>query len=300
MERKALGYALATVLIWGSSFAAIRASFEGGFTPGTLLVVRFLIASALFALYACWPGTSFRLPARSDIWRIAGLGFIGITVYHFGVTYGETTVSAGTAGMIIASAPIFTMILAVVLLNERLSRTGWVGLVIGFTGIALIMFGAEGASFTVSKEVMYLLIAAIATSLFFVYQKPYLKTYRPLELTAYVTWFGSIPFLVALPDVVPVVRDATAEALGAAIYLGIFPTAIAYVLWAVALQEGEAGLISSLLYFEPVVAIVVAWLWLGEWPPTLSLIGGGVAIVSVGLIQWAHARDRRKLVESSR
>ncbi|MBO0587391.1 DMT family transporter [Sporosarcina sp. E16_8] len=292
MNKKAFLLALFTVIVWGSGFAAIRASLLGGYSPGHLVLTRFLIASSVFAIYALWPGTTFRLPRKEDILKISVLGWIGISVYHWGVTYGEVTVSAGTAGMFIASAPVFTALIAVIFLKERLSTLGWVGMFVGIIGIFLITIGSEGTSFTISKGVIFILIASVATSAFFVFQKPLLRIYRPIELTAYFTWAGTLPFSIYYPGLLQSIQGATIEANFSTIYLGVFPAAIAYVAWATALSLGETGSVASMLYAEPVVAIIVALLWLQEFPSILSIIGGIVAIVSVIIVNWIGIKRR--------
>lgn len=286
MNKKAFILAALTIIIWGTSFVAIRASLLGGYTPGHLVLARFLIASSLFIVYAVWPGTKFRLPAAGDLLKIALLGFVGITVYHVGVTYGEQTVTAGTAGMFIASAPIFTALIAVVFLKERLTAFGWAGMGIGLLGVLLITLGSEGSSFSISSGALFILTAALAASVFFVFQKPLLGYYSAIELTAYFTWAGTIPLFVFTPGLLDGVRHATLEANLSLIYTGVFAAAIAYVMWAKALSMSDTGAVASLLYVEPLVAIIVAWIWLNEWPSTLSLAGGVIAIVSVVLIAW--------------
>src|SRR5699024_12678711 len=97
------------------------------------------------------------------------LGLFVISVYQLGVTFGEVTVSAGTASMFIASAPIFTAIIAVIALKERLKAIGWIGLGMGFIGIFLITLGTAGSTFTISKGGILFLIAAFAFFVFFVF-----------------------------------------------------------------------------------------------------------------------------------
>ena len=299
MNIKAFSIALFTVLIWGSSFAAIRVGLQGGYSAGHLILIRYLIASVLFAVYALWPGVKFRLPRKEDLLRIAVLGWIGITIYHLGVTFGERTVSAGTAGMLIGSGPIFTSLIAMFVLKERLGKWGWGGLIIGFAGIFIITIGSSGGtSLNIPKESLYILTAALATSIMFVYQKSLYTRYKSMELTAYFTWAGTLPFLFFFPGLLHDLHHASMEASLSALYIGIFPTAIGYATWAIALAAGKASSVSSTLYLEPIVAIVVAWFWIHEWPSTLSIIGGIIAISGVILVN-IKGKERVPLTEKA-
>lgn len=296
MNRKVFFIAFFTIIGWASGFAGIRASLLGGFSPGELMLFRFLIASFLFLLYAMYPRSNFKLPKKKDILFIISLGILGITFYHVGVTFGQQTVSAGTASMIVGSAPIFTTLIAVFILKEKMGGFGWVGLGVGFIGVILITLGSSGATFTLSKGLLLVLFATISTSFFFVYQKPLLQRYHPIELTAYFTWAGTIPMLVYLPGLFGNIQAATLEANLAAIYVGVVPAALCYATWAIALSLGNVSTLSSMLYLEPPIAIIIAWVWLSELPSTLSMIGGFIAISSVAIVNIFGQRKRR-LVE---
>ncbi|WP_085993550.1 DMT family transporter [Oceanobacillus senegalensis] len=294
MNKKALFLALFTVVIWASSFAGIRASLLGGYTTGHLVLVRFLTASGMFLLYSLLPGVHFHLPRKEDLLRIILLGWLGITVYHTGLTFGVESITAGTASMIVGSAPVFTAIIAVFILKERLALFSWIGLGIGFIGIILITLGTAGANFSISEGAFFVLIATIATSIFFVFQKPLHGRYKPIELTAYFTWAGTLPMLIFSPGLFETLQTATMEAHLSALFVGIFPAALGYAAWGIAISLGNPSSVTSMLYIEPVIAIVIAWLWLGEWPNSLSLIGGTVAISSVFLVNFAGRKQRER------
>lgn len=293
LNAKAFSLALFSILIWGSSFAAIRVSLQGGYDAGQNVLVRFSIASLLFLIYALWPGTKFRLPHKGDIIRILLLGWLGISVYHICVTFGMETISAGTAGMLVGSGPIFTALIAYFFLKERLTGLGWLGLGIGFIGILFIAFGSAGASLTLTSGALLVLLAAFATSIFFVFQKPLFARYSAIELTAYFTWAGTIPLFIFAPGIFTALQHATMEAHLSALYVGIFPAAIAYVTWSTALSMENASSVSSLIYLEPAVAIVVAWMWLHELPTPLALIGGIIAIGGVIIVNALGKRSRK-------
>lgn len=266
-----------TLLFWSSAFAGIRAGLAG-YTPGHLVLLRFLSASGVFILYAIIRG--IRPLALADIPKVALLGFTGITVYHTALTFGEVTVQAGTASLLIAAAPAFTALISFVALKERLTLWGWSGLAIGFAGVAVITFGS-GHSQGITQGALLILLSAVCTAFFFVYQKPLYKRYRPIDLTAYVTFFGTLPMLVFAPGLLHQIRQAPLPATLSAVYIGVFPAAVAYVAWAIALQGAKATSVSSALYVNPVLAIFIAWIWLREVPGMITLVGGLLAIVGV-------------------
>jgi drug/metabolite transporter (DMT)-like permease len=124
--------------------------------------------------------------------------------------------------------------------------------------------------------------------------------YAPLEFTTYVIWAGTLPLLVYLPGLVGAVRSAPLGATGAVVYLGIFPGAIAYALWVYALSRLSASVLSSWLYLNPVLAIAIAWIWLGEIPTALSILGGAVAMGGVMLVAFFGRRPGLGVVPEGR
>ncbi|WP_217587234.1 DMT family transporter [Lentibacillus saliphilus] len=294
MNKRAMILASMVIVIWASSFAGVKASLLGGYTPAHLVLVRFLVASSVFILYALMPGVKLSVPTKRDTIRIIILGFIGITVYHCGLTFGVETITAGSASMIVGSAPIFTAIIASIVLKERMPLFSWIGLGVGFIGIVLITFGTSDTAFSLSQGTLYVILATVATSFFFVFQKPLFTRYKPIELTAYFTWAGTVPMLVFLPGLGTNLAQATTSAHLAAIFVGVFPAAIAYAMWATALSYGNAGSVTTMMYLEPAIAIIIAWVWLDEWPNTLSLIGGSIAISSVFIVNLLGRKRRHK------
>lgn len=294
MDRKTFLFALFTVIIWGSGFAAIKASILGGFASGNLVLFRFLIASLVFLIYAFVTRATFQLPHKNDILRIAILGVIGITIYHVGVTFGQQTITAGTTAMIIGTAPVFTTLIAIFILKEKMEWFGWIGLGIGFIGITLITIGASpGEVFVLSKGIIIVFISAISASVFFVYQKPLFQRYGPIELTAYFTWAGTIPMFIFLPGLWDNIQRATLEANLSAIYVGVFPAAVCYAAWAIASSQGDVSKLAPMLYLEPVFAVLIAWIWLNELPSLLSITGGIIAVSSVAIVNIIGHKVRR-------
>ena len=278
---------IAALLLWASAFAGIRAGLVD-YGPGEVALLRFGTASVALALFAV--ATRMRLPDRRDLPTVALAGFLGITVYHVALNYGERTVAAGAAALIISSSPIFTSMLSSRYLGERITAWGWTGIVTSFLGVALISLG-EGGGAGINTDALLILIAAIATSLYFIVSKPPLRRYTGLEFTSYAIWAGTIPLLVFAPSLASQFAAAQPSSTIAVVYLGIFPGAIAYVLWAFALSRMPASSLSAFLYAQPVNAALIAWIWLGEVPAVLTVIGGFIAIGGVVLVNTKGRPD---------
>ena len=276
-----------TTVLWASAFAGIRVGLEN-YGPGQVALSRFLVASAVLAGYATI--TRMRLPERRDLPAVFLAGFLAFTLYHVALNYGEVTVSAGAASILINTVPVFTALLATVFLGERLRVLGWVGMGVSFVGAALISLG-EGEGLSLNPRAFVILVAAISSSVYFVFQKPYLEKYGALAFTTYAIWAGAILTIVFLPGLVSQARTAPLGTTLTMVYLGVFPTAIAYVTYAYVFSRMVASRAVSFLYLIPVMAYLIAWAWLGELPTPLSVAGAVLILTGVLIV---NARGRRR------
>jgi drug/metabolite transporter (DMT)-like permease len=276
-----------SLVLWASAFAGIRAGLRG-YSPAEVALLRYATASLVLAAYAAL--IRMRLPQRRDLPGLALTGVLGFTAYNILLNYGEVTVTAGAASLLIASMPVWSALLARFFLADRLRPLGWLGILISFAGVSLIATG-EAGGLHFNLHALVILAAAILSSIYTIVQKRYLVRYGALEFTAYTMWFGTLfmlPFAWRLPLTL---RHAPLPATLACVYMGIFPAAIAYVAYGYYLARATASRAVSYLYVIPVLAIAVAWLWLGEVPRGQSLVGGAISLAGVAVVQlWGHGR----------
>ncbi len=287
------------LVLWASAFAGIRAGLRltsaglpgaDGYGPGELALLRFGTASAALGLYAL--ATRMRIPDRADLPRLGMAGFLGISVYHVALNFGELTVQSAAASLLISAAPVLTALLSSLFLKERLSMTGWTGILVAFAGVALISLSG-GGKLRFTPGTLLILLSATVAAAFSILSKQHLRRHTAIEFTCYSIWAGTLPMLVFLPGLLRQARTAAPAATAAVLYLGLFPAALAYVLWNYALSRMPVSRLASFLYLSPVFAALIAWLWLGEVPAALTVIGGGIAILGVILVQTkGYAREK--------
>lgn len=265
------------LLLWASAFAGIRAGLRD-YGPGQVALLRFGTASFVLFVYASL--TRMRLPDRRDVPTIAAAGFIGISVYHVALNFGEQTVTAGAAALLISTSPIFTAILSAAVLKEHITPIGWAGILVSFGGVALIAFG-EGGDLSLNSDALIIVLAAFAASLYMIVGKRPLRRYTALEFTTYMIWAGTVPMLVFAPGLIEQLPGAAPASTWAVVFLGVFPGAVSYVLWSYALSRMPASVLATFLYAQPVNATVIAWIWLSELPSALAIVGGVISLAGV-------------------
>jgi drug/metabolite transporter (DMT)-like permease len=282
---------LTTVVLWGSAFVAIRAGLEN-YSPGGLALLRLLISSVIiyFILYRSRKERS--LIKKRDLYRVLFAGAIGIGCYNIALNYGEILVPAGMASFIVSQIPVVTTLLAVLFLRERMNRYGVLGMLLSVVGVAMIAF-SHRAEFGFYLSVLYIIFACFAVGCYNILQKPLLQQYKAIHLTAYAIWGGTIVLSVFLPNLIHDLQHTTFKATAIVVYLGIFPGVIGYSTWNYALSKIPASHAASFLYFMPVFATLIGWVWLGEVPTLIALIGALIALLGVWVVNYSYKKHLR-------
>lgn len=293
----ALGVAavLVTVVLWASAFVGIRA-IGPTFSPGSLTLGRLAVAAVVLgALVLPQLFKSRLLPQGREWWPILGYGVMWFGGYNVALNAAEHLLDAGTAALLINVNPILVAIMAGFFLKEGFPRWLLIGSLVAFGGVALIALGSGSGERSTADVagVLLCLLAAVLAAVSVIIQKPVLRKFPAGQ----ATWFGiMVGALCCLPftgQLVSELQSAPLPATLGLVYLGVFPTAIAFTTWAYALSLIDAGKLAATTYLVPGTTILISWLLLSEVPTIWGIVGGVVCLVGVGLTRRRAMASRR-------
>jgi len=284
----ALGAALVTIVLWASAFVGIRA-VTADLSPTSLALGRLTIGSIALGVLVALRG--FVRPTRRDLVRILASGLSWFAIYNVVLNTAERSIDAGTASMLVNTGPIFLAILAGVFLHEGFPPRLVLGCAVAFVGaivIGLATTSADAISGISPVGVVLCIAAALAYAIGVTLQKPALRRIPAAQVTWMACLTGAILLLPFAPTLVSELGTAHATSLGWLVYLGLFPTAIAFTTWAFALNRTAAGRLGSTTYLVPPMVIAMSWLALGEVPSAVAIAGG---ILCIGGVIVARSRS---------
>lgn len=273
-----------TLVFWASAFVGIR-HLAHDFSPGALSLGRLLVgALCLGVVVLTLPGGLPR-PTRRQWVSIVAIGVLWFGVYNVALNAGERRVDAGTAAMLIQVSPVLIAVLASIFLDERFTAYLAVGLGLAFAGVGLISLStaqSEGSDHDVVGVVLCLL-SALVYSVSLILQKPLVARLPAIQVTWLACTAGAIVCLPFIGQLVEQAWDAPASSNLWLVYLGVFPTAIAFTTYAYALRHMSASNLGITTYLVPPITIVMGLAFLDETPPSMAYVGGALALVGVAV-----------------
>ena len=316
----ASGAALITVVFWASAFVGIR-QVRHDFGPGPLALGRLIVGSVALGAFvglrklrtlsglrraSVSPVSGGHSPvpdavssgsmSPGEAWiRLAVIGVLWFGVYNVALNAAERRVDAGTASMLVNVGPILIAALAAVVLREGFSGQLAAGIAIAFAGVVVIGLATSDGGSADVWGVVGCLVAAIAYAIAVVTQKPLLTSRPALVVTWIACTIGVVVSLPYAPELIRELRTADAGNIWWIVYLGVFPTALAFTTWAYALARTSAGRLGVSTYAVPPIAILLGWWLLGEAPAGLAYLGGVLCLLGVYVSRRTPRSVRREV-----
>lgn len=280
-ERARIAGALTlALLMWASAFVVIR-SLGAHLSAGPLALTRIVIGSA--ALGLAMLVRRERAPVGRALARAVLAGLLWFGVYMVALNAAERWVDAGTSSLLVNTGPLFVALLAGWWLHEGFPRALLGGCLVALAGAGLIAFSVSGNG---SHELLgagLCVLAALAYALAMVVQKPALATTGALPVTWAACTAAALALLGFLPQSLHELSHASAAMLLDVLYLGVGPTATAFLLWAYVLSRMDAGRLGATTYAVPPLVVMLSWAWLGQVPPALAIPGGVLCLAGVAI-----------------
>lgn len=280
--------ALFAVVVWGASFIATKVALHD-VSPITIVWLRFTMGVLILGAAVQLRG-QFAWPNRNEWLYFSLLGFLGITFHQWLQSNALQTSEAGTTAWIVSTTPVFMALLGWIVLKERLNWLKTTGILLAFIGVLIVVSKGDFSTISVGKfgapGDKLIMVSALNWAVFSVLSRRGLKTYPASLMMFYVMALGWIftSILFFSGSYITEVSNVTFNGWVGITFLGIFCSGLAYIAWYDALQQLSSAQTGVFLYIEPLVAVVVAFIILSEAITFASLIGGGIILVGVWLV----------------
>ena len=283
------------VIVWGSGFLATKLGLQYA-PPFTFLTLRFafgmlLVIPIALAVRPRWPDSSLQ-------WlHVAIAGLLMHAVNLGGSHYAQYLgMSAGIAALVLALQPLVTAAVAGPFIGERLNRLQWLGVLLGLTGVALVVWHKIDLDAMSAASLAAVLIALIAITAGTLYQRIFCPAVD-LRAASVVQFAATLLVVAPLAVAIEGFRFEISWQLLVAIgFLVFFASIFAVNALHTLMRRGEATRVTSLLYLTPIIAVALEWLMFSIAPTWLTMLGvaitcAGVALVALRLRAKSGLRD---------
>ncbi|MDH5758093.1 MAG: DMT family transporter [Gemmatimonadota bacterium] len=280
---------LMLAVIWGVNFVVMK-SVMLEVPPMALNALRFPLASVALGFFLMGQRGP-RVPRREDVLPLIGLGVLGNVLYQLAFVFALDWTLAGNASVLLATTPMWVLILSWVMGHEAANATVALGVAGTFGGMVMVVLG-QGKSISLGAGAirgdLLMVAAALLWAFYTVGARHYIMRYGSVQVTTWTVWIGTpILILLGVPSVATLDLGAISLPawLGIA-YAGLFSLGLAYLLWYRGVQRLGSSRTAIYSNLVPVAALTTAWIWLDEQPGAVQL--SGAAVVLMGL--WVARR----------
>ncbi|GAB4283272.1 MAG: DMT family transporter [Candidatus Rifleibacteriota bacterium] len=277
-------------LCWGGSYAATKFALDA-VPPTTLAFMRFIIGGFFLCLLPCKHHHKLDRNDWKDLFLIGAFGVaIAYALLNLGLQMTSSTKTAIAASM----EPVFTILLAALILKETMKTTAIKAMIISITGALLLMLGDKSLHQLIQEVFsggeflgdILVIFAILLCALYSILMKPLAQRIGATRATSYSFFIGAVLLLpvvyLEMSQLWPV--EFTREALLAIMFLGIICNALAFGLWNMILKQTDAATMAVTLNAQPLGGVVIGWLWLDETLSTNGIIGALLILIGIWLL----------------
>jgi drug/metabolite transporter (DMT)-like permease len=271
---------LLAIIFWGTSFVATKTVLHE-IKPVTIISLRLVLASVLLTIIALSTKRKFSINLKSHGW-IFILALVAVFHLWIQVTGLQYTTAANT-GWIIGTAPVFMAILGFAFYKEKITLLQFAGILVALAGLLLLIGKGDITNIGLieNKGDLLVLGSAFTWGVYSMVNKKISLAYSPLMTILYLFLMMAviiIPFNLNSETINSVINLSPVGWMWI-LFLGFLCSGVAYVIWAQALRDMESAKVGAFLYFEPLVTVIAAWIYLNE-EITLLMIFSGLLITA--------------------
>jgi len=278
-------YAFITVLCWSLIFVLTRIMMPE-VSSASIGALRCVIASVTMMIALAL--MSSRLPRMKDIPLFLLTGFVGFYLYLLMFNEGLKTANSSMGSVIIATSPIITAVLANLLHKERLRLFQWLSMALSLIGVIVLSMMRDSTS--ALTGILWLVAAAFLISYYNILQRSLSRRYTALETATYSMVGGTIFYLFHLPKAISEMQNVPLIYVFYILILGVFSSAIAYVMWTKALSRAElASQVTNYMFVTPFLSSFWGFVLAGEMVSKATLAGGALILAGLFFFNWGEA-----------
>lgn len=288
-------------VIWGSAFPGLKVLGEV-LDPYQMTWFRY---APFPVVYGLWIALRRRAEVRAvpgrDWVAMAALGCIGVIGYHFPLNWGlhdagdGIAITAATGAILIATTPLWTLLISVATGRETLRPLALAGSLVAFVGVAVVVFLGRGqAELSIARKALVVLVAPLSWAIYSVYSRPLVQRHGGLLTTGATLSIGALTLLpLGVHWGLEPLDGMQARHWAWLLFLAFLSTILGYAMWNHALKRRTASQVAVYVYFNPVVAAAVGFLFLGERLTGWFLAGAGLVLAGVILVNQARLQAAR-------
>jgi drug/metabolite transporter (DMT)-like permease len=286
------GLLLVMILIWGSNFSLVKVALRD-FPEIPFNAMRMLVATTVYLATLWWtrePAQPRQPLTRQDWRQLFFLGLVGTLLYQFCFVSGVRRTSVGNGSLIIGVSPIVIALMSAAAGHERIRPMRWVGVFTALTGLYFVVgHGVDFSGTTIYGDLL-MMGGVICWATYSVASQPILRRHSPLTVIALTFSIGGMLYFLTM---IPFLLDADWGAVSAFSWVLMAASALlalnlSYWIWYTGLKRLGGSRTSVYSYLTPIVAMVVAAVWIGEPISGNQMAGAGAILAGLLITRFAH------------